>query len=469
MSLLDDAKAVRANAHAPYSGFPCRCRAQVRLGACLRGLQCRERGLPRRHLRRGRGDRGDGAAGERRLTEVAVIADCAEPVSPCGGCRQKLAEFGAGDVMVIMATMGGRCGARLLPNCCPGPSGRITWEMPEGMDARAIISRLRDGRTPGRDELAWFARGLADGTVSDAQAGAFAMCVLLRGLDEEGRVALTLAMRDSGRRLGWDLDGPVIDKHSTGGIGDCVSLVLAPALAACGAHVPMISGRGLGHTGGTLDKLEAIPGLMTEMDEGALRRLVGHAGCAIVGASARIAPADRRLYAVRDVTGTVESLDLITASILSKKLAAGLSGLVLDVKTGSGALMKSLGEARALARALTTTAAAAGCPTGALISDMSQPLAPAIGNAVEVAEAMRVLTGAANGPLQELAAELGAMALCNAGLAGDRGSGRGAILEALANGRAAERFGRWWRPWAGPRVSSRIGRGFCRRRPSSAK
>src|SRR6056297_1964966 len=221
------------------------------------------------------------------------------------------------------------------------------------MDARAIIARIRDGAPVGREELSWFADGLADGRVSDAQAGAFAMAVLLNGLGDAGRAALTMAMRDSGRRLDWALDGPVIDKHSTGGVGDCVSLVLAPALAACGAFVPMISGRGLGHTGGTLDKLEAIPGVRTDLGQGALRRLVAEAGCAIVGASARIAPADRRLYAVRDVTGTVESLDLITASILSKKLAAGLSGLVLDVKAGSGAFMKDLASARQLARALT--------------------------------------------------------------------------------------------------------------------
>src|SRR6056297_2997265 len=231
------------------------------------------------------------------------------------------------------------------------------------MDARAIIASVRDRAAIGQAELSWFANGLADGRVSDAQAGAFAMAVLLNGLGEAGRTALTLAMRDSGETLDWSLDGPVIDKHSTGGIGDCVSLILAPALAACGAYVPMISGRGLGHTGGTLDKLEAIPGLRTDVGEGKLRRLVAENGCAIVGASTRIAPADRRLYAVRDVTGTVESLDLITASILSKKLAAGLSGLVLDVKVGSGAFMPDIAQARALATALVETANAAGCRT----------------------------------------------------------------------------------------------------------
>ncbi|MEO6301298.1 MAG: thymidine phosphorylase, partial [Paracoccaceae bacterium] len=192
------------------------------------------------------------------------------------------------------------------------------------MDARSIIAKIRDGQTPTADELTWFAAGLAGTDVSDAQAGAFAMAVLLKGLGEQGRIALTRAMTASGRTLEWDLPGPVIDKHSTGGIGDCVSLMLAPALAACGAFVPMISGRGLGHTGGTLDKLEAIPGFRTAMSEDQLRRQIKDIRCAIVSASAEIAPADRRLYAIRDVTGTVESIDLITASILSKKLAAGL-------------------------------------------------------------------------------------------------------------------------------------------------
>ena len=237
------------------------------------------------------------------------------------------------------------------------------------MDARAIIAAIRDGQRPGAEALRWFAMGLADGTVTDAQAGAFAMAVVLKGLGEEGRLALTQAMRDSGKVLKWALDRPVLDKHSTGGVGDCVSLVLAPALAACGAAVPMISGRGLGHTGGTLDKLEAIPGFQTGMEEARFREVVGNVGCAIVSASADIAPADKRLYAVRDVTGTVESIDLITASILSKKLAAGLDGLVLDVKSGSGAFMGSDEAARSLARALVDVARAAGCRASALITD----------------------------------------------------------------------------------------------------
>lgn len=318
------------------------------------------------------------------------------------------------------------------------------------MDARAIIARLRDRQPVTADELRWFARGLADRGVSDAQAGAFAMAVLLNGLGRDGRVALTLAMRDSGHVLRWALDRPVIDKHSTGGVGDCVSLVLAPALAACGAAVPMISGRGLGHTGGTLDKLEAIPGFTTGLDEARLRSVVDQAGCAIVAASAEIAPADKRLYAVRDVTATVESLDLITASILSKKLAAGLQGLVLDVKLGSGAFMKTPQDARALAQALVETANSAGCPTAALITDMSQPLAPDLGNALEVASAMRVLTGAARGRLHELTVTLGGVALAQAGLAADVVAGADAVAAAIADGRAAQAMGRMVATQGGP-------------------
>ncbi|AXI45405.1 thymidine phosphorylase [Sulfitobacter sp. SK012] len=318
------------------------------------------------------------------------------------------------------------------------------------MSARTILAKLRHGTAPNVSELAWMAQGLADGSVSDAQAGAFAMGVCRNGLDEPGRVALTQAMRDSGRVLSWDLDGPVLDKHSTGGVGDCVSLVLAPALAACGAYVPMISGRGLGHTGGTLDKLEAIPGVATMLDEPRMRDVVAQAGCAIVGATADIAPADKRLYAVRDVTSTVDSLDLITASILSKKLAAGLDGLVLDVKVGSGAFMKDLDAARALAQALTQTANQAGCPTTALISDMNQPLVPSLGNALEIAEVMHALNGDASSPISQLSAALGGGLLAQAGLAADVDAGEAAILDAIRNGGAAERFGRMIAAMGGP-------------------
>ncbi|SDF93160.1 thymidine phosphorylase [Alloyangia pacifica] len=313
------------------------------------------------------------------------------------------------------------------------------------MDARTVIAALRRGEVPSDEGLRWFAAGLADGTVTAAQAGAFAMGVCLRGLPEDARAVLTLAMRDSGEVLRWDLPGPVLDKHSTGGVGDCVSLVLAPMLAACGVYVPMISGRGLGHTGGTLDKLEAIPGYVTDPSAARLRTVLREAGCAIVSASAGIAPADKRLYAIRDVTATVESLDLITASILSKKLAAGLEGLVLDVKVGSGAFMKTMEEARALARSLVGTANAAGCPTTALITNMDQPLADALGNALEVRASMEVLTEGAGGPLLELSVALGAELLSGAGIA----EGEARLRESVASGAAAERFGRMVRGLGG--------------------
>ncbi|WP_112311079.1 thymidine phosphorylase [Pseudogemmobacter bohemicus] len=319
------------------------------------------------------------------------------------------------------------------------------------MEAARIITAIRDGIPPGAADLRWFAGALASGEVSDAQAGAFAMAVLLRGLGDEGRVALTEGMRDSGRRLGWSLPGPVVDKHSTGGIGDCISLLLAPALAACGAYVPMISGRGLGFTGGTLDKLEAIPGFRTAQPEAEMQLQVARIGCAIVAAGEALAPADRRLYAIRDVSGTVESVDLITASILSKKLAAGVGSLVLDVKCGSGAFMKKLPQAETLARALVTVAKGAGCAARALITDMDQPLATAAGNALEVIEVMETLTGTSvNSDLRLLTGDLGGEALALAGLAQDAQEGAAKILAALDSGRAAEIFGRMVAAQGGP-------------------
>lgn len=318
-------------------------------------------------------------------------------------------------------------------------------------DARQIIATIRDGRQPSPEALRWFASGLASGEVTDAQAGAFAMAVLLKGLSEEGRVALTKGMRDSGKVMAWDLPGPVVDKHSTGGIGDCTSLLLAPALAVCGAYVPMISGRGLGHTGGTLDKLEAIPGFRTGLTESALRTQMTEVRCAIVAAGGDLAPADKRLYAIRDVSGTVESIDLITASILSKKLAAGLEALVLDVKCGSGAFMKTPDRAEALARSLVTTAQGAGCMTSALITDMSQPLATAAGNALEVIEVMETLTGTSvNVALRDVTVALGGELLALAGLASDAEDGAGRIAEALESGAAAECFGRMVVAQGGP-------------------
>ncbi len=308
------------------------------------------------------------------------------------------------------------------------------------MDARQIIEAVRDGKDPSQAELNWFASGLASGNVTDAQAGAFAMAVLLKGLSEEGRVALTLAMRDSGDVLSWDIGKPVVDKHSTGGIGDSVSLLLAPMLASVDVPVPMISGRGLGHTGGTLDKLEAISGIQTDVTENRFRQIMDTVGCAIVSASRSMAPADKRLYAIRDVTGTVPSVDLITASILSKKLAAGLDGLILDVKCGSGAFMETEEDARALAKALVTTANGAGCKTAALITDMSQPLAPAAGNALEIAEVMKGLTNPKNSRLVDLSLALGAELMVLAGYDTAPEVAAVKLRDALTDGSAAAKF-----------------------------
>ncbi|NNM73780.1 thymidine phosphorylase [Enterovirga aerilata] len=314
-----------------------------------------------------------------------------------------------------------------------------------------VIRRKRDGGALDDAEIAAFVEGLTAGRVTDAQAAALAMAILWRGLSMPECVALTLAMTWSGTVLAWDLPGPVLDKHSTGGVGDTVSLALAPAVAACGGFVPMISGRGLGHTGGTLDKLDAIPGYRSQPDLGSFRSVVAEIGCAVIGQTLDLAPADRRLYAIRDVTGTVESIDLITASILSKKLAAGLDALVMDVKVGSGAFMAHLPDATALAERICTVANGAGLPTSALITDMDEPLASVAGNALEVAYAVDYLTGRRReGRFHEVTVALGAEMLRLGGLAADEGDGRELIEAAVANGRAAERFARMVAALGGP-------------------
>jgi thymidine phosphorylase len=315
-----------------------------------------------------------------------------------------------------------------------------------------IIRKKRDGGALTAEDIGFIVGGLTDGSVTEGQVAAFAMAVFFRGMKVSERIALTLAMRDSGEVLAWSgLDGPVVDKHSTGGVGDNVSLMLAPALAACGAYVPMISGRGLGHTGGTLDKFDSIPGYQTQPDTETFRRVTREVGCAIIGQTAGIAPADKRLYAIRDVTATVESIDLITASILSKKLAAGLGALVLDVKCGSGAFMATPEEARALAESLVNVANGAGCPTLALITDMNQPLASTAGNALEMANAAAFLTGDAIDPrLWEVTVALGGELLTLGGLAASAEAGRALIAQAFRSGRAAEVFARMVAALAGP-------------------
>jgi thymidine phosphorylase len=315
-----------------------------------------------------------------------------------------------------------------------------------------LIRTKRDGGRLSADEIAFLVTGIADGSLSDAQVGALAMALFLRGMDMDERVALTTAMTHSGSVLEWDLDRPVLDKHSTGGVGDKVSLMLAPIVAACGGAVPMISGRGLGHTGGTLDKLDAIPGYDTRPDLPTLRRVVATTGCAIVGQTSDLAPADRRLYAIRDATGTVESIDLITASILSKKLAAGLDALVMDVKTGSGAFMADLDDARKLAASIVEVATGAGTPTAALLTDMDQVLGTTAGNALEVAEAVEYLEGGPREPrLDEVTRALSASLLVQGGLADDEDAARAAVARALDSGAAAERWQAMVSALGGPR------------------
>ncbi len=319
------------------------------------------------------------------------------------------------------------------------------------MLAQEIIAQKRDGGTLSDEQIRFMVEGLTSETISEGQVAAFAMAVFFRGMELSERVALTLAMRDSGSVLSWDLPGPVVDKHSSGGVGDNVSLMLAPALAACGAYVPMISGRGLGHTGGTLDKLDAIPGYVSQPDEETIAKVVRNVGCAVIGQTPNVAPADRRFYGIRDVTGTVESVDLITASILSKKLAAGLQGLVLDVKCGSGAFMSNLDDARALARSLVDVANGAGCPTRALITDMNEPLASCAGNAIETANAVRFLRGdEIDGRLYDVTVALGGNLLAECGLAEVRDDGAAKIREAFSSGAAAEIFGRMVTELGGP-------------------
>lgn len=315
-----------------------------------------------------------------------------------------------------------------------------------------IIRRKRDGKLLSADELVSFVEGLSTETISEGQVAAFAMAVFFQGMTPDEIVALTLAMRDSGDVLTWSGVGkPIADKHSTGGVGDNVSLMLAPIVAACGLAVPMISGRGLGHTGGTLDKLQSIPGYDVMPDNATFRRTVDRAGCAIIGQTGDLAPADKRLYAIRDVTATVESIPLITASILSKKLAAGLDSLVLDVKVGNGAFMAKAEDAEALARSLVRVANGAGVRTTALLTDMNEPLADCAGNAIEVQNAVDFLKGLKGGTrLEEVTLALGAEMLINAGVETDKTMALARCSDALASGQAAEIFGRMVHELGGP-------------------
>ncbi|AMQ44496.1 thymidine phosphorylase [Aeromonas veronii] len=317
-----------------------------------------------------------------------------------------------------------------------------------------IIRKKRNGEALSTQEIQFFVQGITNNTIGEGQIAALAMAVYFKDMTMDERVALTCAMRDSGMVLTWDhlnLGGPIVDKHSTGGVGDVVSLMLGPMVAACGGFVPMISGRGLGHTGGTLDKLDAIPGYQTSVDNDRFLKVVKEAGVAIIGQTGDLAPADKRIYAVRDITATVESIAMITGSILSKKLASGLEALVMDVKVGSGAFMPTFEASEELAKSIVAVANGAGCRTSALLTDMNQVLASSAGNAVEVREAVRYLTGEYRNPrIHEVTMALCAEMLISAGLASDERDARGKLQAVLDNGKAAEIFGHMVTGLGGP-------------------
>jgi thymidine phosphorylase len=316
-----------------------------------------------------------------------------------------------------------------------------------------IIRRKRDGGVLQDAEIAFMVKGMTDDTISEGQIAAFAMAVFFQGMTMDERVVLTREMTRSGDVLDWsdlDLPGPILDKHSTGGVGDKVSLMLGPVVAACGGFVPMISGRGLGHTGGTLDKLDSIPGYSTTPDNALFRKVVAGAGCAIIGQTGDLAPADKRFYGIRDVTATVESIPLITASILSKKLAAGLHGLVMDVKTGSGAFADTIEMATELAKSIVAVANGTGLPTTALITDMDQVLGRNVGNALEVAETVDYLKGDRESRLHDVVMSLAAEMLVLGGLSPDIARARARAEQSLADGKAAEVFARMVADLGGP-------------------
>jgi thymidine phosphorylase len=320
--------------------------------------------------------------------------------------------------------------------------------------AQEIIRKKRDGLMLSDEEIRFFINGIRDNTISEGQIAALAMTIFFHDMTMPERVSLTMAMRDSGTVLDWkslDLGGPIVDKHSTGGVGDVTSLMLGPMVAACGGFIPMISGRGLGHTGGTLDKLEAIPGFDIFPDDNRFRDIIKNVGVAIIGQTNSLAPADKRFYATRDITATVDSIPLITASILAKKLAEGLDALVMDVKVGSGAFMPTYELSELLAEAIVGVANGSGVKTTALLTDMNQVLASSAGNAVEVREAVQFLTGEYVNPrLHEVTMALCVEMLISGKLAKDDTEARAKLQSVLDNGKAAEVFGRMVAAQKGP-------------------
>ncbi len=376
------------------------------------------------------------------IQAVAVVNEQGVPCSPCGACRQVIYEFGPAATIFFPKCRWTetRADHRTAAGGIPPPVTAAT-DSAQTFRAIDVIRAKRDGKELSRNEIEGLVQAYTRGDIPDYQVSAWLMAVVLRGMTRAETAALTDAMLHSGEVLDLSyLPAKKVDKHSTGGVGDKTSLVLAPLAAAAGVAVPMISGRGLGHTGGTLDKLEAIPGFNVNLTVAQFRRVLETCGCAMIGQTAEIAPADRKLYALRDVTGTVESPYLICASIMSKKLAEGIDALVLDVKTGSGAFMKQEEDAAFLAELMVETGERMGKQVVALITDMDQPLGNMIGNALEVVEVVEVLRGHGPEDLRQLCLELAGWMLYLGGASETVAAGKTACEKLIASGRALEKF-----------------------------
>jgi len=439
--LTKAAWAAHGRAHAPYSAFSVGAALDTEEGVIVRGCNvenvslglgvCAERAALFSCLSRG-------------LTPgswIVIVTDTSEPTPPCGACRQALRELAPRTAVLSLSAAGTRrrwLPGEMLPGAAEPP-------LPREWEPRDILARKRDGLDLTRVEIERLVAGLLSGEVEEHQMSAFMMAVFLRGMSRREIVDLTRAMASSGRRLELsDIPGPKIDKHSTGGVGDKVSLPLVPLALAAGLKVPMISGRGLGHTGGTLDKLESIPGYRSALSAAQLRERIADPGAFVAGQTAELVPADRIMYALRDVSATIASVPLIVSSILSKKLSAGLDALVLDVKFGRGAFMPDRESALSLARALVETAGELGLPAVALLTRMDEPIGFTVGNALEMRESLEFLgRGPRATDLEELCLALGGLMLAAAGRASSIASGADRLRPLLASGAALPQARRW--------------------------